>query len=128
MRAVLNGKYKLHEVSEEISKFVENLEANGVEEIDSINIYFTPLATGRTMRFYNQHGDEIEILRFKEALPRAFVPLSERVSAESKGSTSPKEAAKKRRLLRGDIPASHSLDPTNEELHERMIASLNKSN
>jgi hypothetical protein len=115
MRAVLNGKYKLHEVSEEVSRLIENLEANGVEEIDSINLYFTPLIEGRTMRFYNTHGDEIEILRFKEALPKVFVPKDEGISAESKGSNSPKVTAYRKRQLRGDVPASFSLDPTSED-------------
>jgi hypothetical protein len=126
MRAVLNGKFKLHEVSEEISRLVENLEANGVEEIDSINLYFTPLVEGRTMRFYNAHGDEIEILRFKEAMPKIFAPLGEGVSTESKGGDSPKVTAQRKRQLRGDVPAAYSLEPTNEEFLRGILSSAKK--
>ena len=126
MRAVLNGRYKLHELAEEITRLTENLEANGVEEIDSINVYFTPLAFGRTMRFYNAHGDEIEIIRFKQAAPKDFVPMTGDISTESKGESNPAEAERIRRQMRGEIPVSHSLNPPRQQ--QRMRARLPKSN
>jgi hypothetical protein len=110
MRVVLHGQFKIHELAGEFTRFIENMEANGVEEVDTVNLYFTPSAMGRTMRFYNASGDEIDILRFNHPAPRSFVPVSEGVTLESKHPSNPKDASRHRRMLRGEVPASHTLD------------------
>ncbi len=85
MRAIFGGPISLAELPGEIEKFIDNLEANGVEDLNHLYLYFTPRLAGRTRRFYSESGVEVDTLRFDDPNPSPFVPVTDDVRVESKG-------------------------------------------
>jgi hypothetical protein len=82
MRAMMGGPISLVDIQFKIQELVDNLQANGVDEINHLNIYFVPRAAGRTARFYLPSGDEIDTLRFDEGETKVFTPITDNVRAE----------------------------------------------
>jgi hypothetical protein len=82
MRAIMGGPMSLMDIKFKLDELIENLQANGVDEVSHLNIYFVPKSAGKTARFYFPNGDELDILRFDESEPKVFTPVTDNVKAE----------------------------------------------
>jgi hypothetical protein len=84
MRAVFDGSYRLDQLMGLVADLVRNLQENGVHGVGSINLYFTPIKDGHKMYFFDEHGSDVDVLRFDALEVSEFVPQGAGVTMENK--------------------------------------------
>lgn len=76
MKITLAGPYRLKEFGEALGRVVQNLAANGVEDVSRVNIYLTIGAEGRPVVLTGPMGVPIDHLAFDEPTERRFTAAS----------------------------------------------------
>ena len=76
MKITLSGPYRLKEFGEALGRVVQNLAANGVEDVSRVNIYLTIGAEGRPVVLTGPMGVPIDHLAFDEPTHRRFAAAS----------------------------------------------------
>lgn len=79
MKITLSGPYRLKEFSDAMLRVVENLAANGVEDVSRVNIYLNIGAEGRPVVLTGPMGVPIDHIAFDEPTERRFTAASDDV-------------------------------------------------
>jgi hypothetical protein len=83
MRISLGGVYSVAELSKSFDRVAQALAANGVEEIRGINLYVTLFRDRRSMALIDEHGQEIEHLKFDEPARRPFKSVTGKIGSDT---------------------------------------------
>lgn len=79
MKITMAGPYRLKEFGEAMARVVENLAANGIEDVSKVNIYLNVGADGRPVVLTGPMGVLIDHLAFDEPTQRPFTAASDDV-------------------------------------------------
>ncbi len=79
MKITLSGPYRLKEFGDAMTRVVQNLAANGVEDVSRINIYLNIGADGRPVVLTGPMGVPIDHISFDEPTQRRFTAASDDV-------------------------------------------------
>ncbi len=102
MKITLAGRYSVDEFADAIDRTLQNLRQNGVEELQSVNMYFAAYADRRQIHLLDENGCRIEHLtfdgpserRFRKATKNVRVvrPAVLRLAGQGKGKTDPEQS------------------------------------
>lgn len=79
MKITMAGPYRLKEFGEAMARVVENLAANGIEDVSRVNIYLNVGADGRPVVLTGPLGVPIDHIAFDEPTQRPFIATSDDV-------------------------------------------------
>lgn len=79
MKITLAGPYRLKEFGDALARVLQNLGANGVEDVSRVNIYLSIGAEGRPVVLTGPMGIPIDHLAFDEPTERRFTAASDDV-------------------------------------------------
>lgn len=72
MRISFGGVYSVKELSKCLDRVAHILAANGIHEVRGMNLYFTLFRDRQSISLVDEHGLEIEHLKFDEPSPRRY--------------------------------------------------------
>lgn len=79
MKITLAGPYRLKEFGDAMERVVQNLAANGIEDVSRVNIYLNIGADGRPVVLTGPMGVPIDHIAFDEPTERRFTAASDDV-------------------------------------------------
>lgn len=79
MKITLAGRYSVDEFADAIDRTLQNLRQNGVEEIQTANLYLYMYADKRQIHLLDEEGRKIEHLTFDGPRERAFRKVTDNV-------------------------------------------------
>ena len=79
MKITLSGPYRLKEFGDAMMRVVENLAANGIEDVSRVKIYINIGSDGRPVVLTGPMGVPIDHLAFDEPTERRFTAASDDV-------------------------------------------------
>ena len=79
MKITIAGPYRLKQFGEAMTRLVENLAANGIEDVSKVNIYLNIGADGRPVVLTGPLGIPIDRIAFHEPTQRPFTAASDDV-------------------------------------------------